>query len=218
MKPKYLTFDCYGTLIDWKTGINASLRKVMGEVQLDDKSLLDSYVNAEKTQEAGYRKYREVLASSAERVADSFGKELSKEGASRFAESVPEWPAFPDTAETLRELGSRGFKRYILSNVDTDLLLKTIEAHRLEIDGYVTAEQVGSYKPARGHWDRFKQKTGADDSEILHVAQSLFHDIAPTQMMGISSAWVNRYAEPLPEDLSPAYVADSLAHLASMLD
>ena len=217
MRFRYLTFDCYGTLIDWKRGIEASQAGVFGE-SLRGKALLDAYVLSEKIEEKEYKKYREVLRRSALRLSKRLGVNVSQEAAKGFAASVPSWPAFGDSVRFLQEAGAKGYRRYILSNIDTDMLESTIRINGLEVDGYVTAEQVGSYKPKRGHWLRFMEMTGARRDEVLHVAQSVFHDIAPTGKLGISSAWVNRYKEPMRLGVHPQFVSDTLAHLATLLD
>ncbi len=218
MKFRFLTFDCYGTLVDWKTGIDTELKAALGSVPVGGKELLDAYVSAEKEQESTYRKYREVLGRTAVSLSSRLGVRVTPEAASEFAGSVPRWPAFPDTKGFLREMGSRGYKRYILSNVDNDLLEGTIRMNGLEVDGFVTAEEVGSYKPNHGHWLRFMQKTGARKEEVLHCAQSLYHDIAPTQSLGISSAWVNRYGEKLQAGLEPSIICDNRTHLATAIE
>jgi 2-haloalkanoic acid dehalogenase type II len=212
-----LTFDCYGTLIDWRSGIEAGLRRALGPVGLRGQVLLDAYVEAEKKQESRYMKYREVLSRTAASVAESLGVPADRGAADRFAASVPDWPAFPDTRRFLHVMGDRGYKRYILSNVDNDLLGRTIRKNRLEVDGFVTAEEVGSYKPNPAHWMEFLRRTGAKKEDILHVAQSVFHDVVPTQRLGISSAWVNRYHERLPPGASPLLISDSLKSLARFL-
>lgn len=213
----YLTFDCYGTLIDWKTGIVRSLEEAFGLPHADEAGLMARYVEAEKAQEGDYKRYREVLKGTALKLAKDLGSPASERASAKFAASVPEWPAFKDTADSLRALGKMGYKRYILSNVDEDLLRETIRRHGLEVEGFVTAEEVKSYKPSFGHWMRFFEKTGADKMEVLHVAQSLFHDIAPAGRLGISSAWVNRYGEALPQGVQPLYICDSLANLVGLL-
>jgi 2-haloalkanoic acid dehalogenase type II len=218
MKYAYLTFDCYGTLIDWRAGIETELRNVLGDLRVGGDGLLTAYVNSEKAEESSYKKYRDVLRSAAISTSKALGAEISDGAAREFADSVPRWPAFPDTAKFLREMGSRGYVRYILSNVDNDLLEETIRRNRLEVDGFVTAEEVRSYKPNPGHWMGFIRKTGARRNQILHVAQSLFHDIVPAQHLGIASAWVNRYGEPLPPRVSPAIISDSLEALAGVID
>jgi 2-haloacid dehalogenase len=215
---RYLTFDCYGTLIDWKTGIEKGLRAAIGNVKLSGIELLTAYVNAEKAEESTYKKYREVLRSTAMSMSGALGVEVSDVSARNFAASVPAWPAFEDTAEFLHEMGQRGYKRYILSNVDNDLLEGTIKKNHLEVDGYVTAEEVGSYKPNERHWIEFIRRTGTNRGQVLHVANSVFHDIVPTQHLGIDSAWINRYSERLPPEASPLIISDNLERLASMLD
>jgi 2-haloacid dehalogenase len=218
VKYRYLTFDCYGTLIDWRAGIEQALRSVLGDIRVGGQELLATYLELERAEESTYKRYREVLRRTAISLTGALGVKVTGEAATRFAASVPTWPAFSDTSEFLREMGSRGFRRYILSNVDNDLLEETIRRNRLQVDGFVTAEEVGSYKPHPGHWLKFIQKTGARKEKVLHVAQSIYHDIIPAQRIGISSAWVNRYGEPMPASAHPLFVSDSLAHLAEVLD
>ena len=174
-------------------------------------------MEAERDEERSYKKYREVLRNSALRVALEVGVEPDLRRAEAFAESLPTWPAFSDTRSSLAKLKSKGYELFILSNVDRDLLEGTIKNSRLEVDGYVTAEDTHSYKPGSEHWRTFMQRSGAERGEILHVAQSIFHDILPTQKLGIASAWVNRYDEPLPPGAQPTYIADGLRTLARIL-
>jgi len=213
----HLTFDCYGTLIDWRAGIERELARSLGSVRLTGARLLAAYVEAEKSQESAYKKYREVLRETVVSMSEALGVEVSDAAAHEFAASVPRWPAFPDTANFLREMGSRGFKRYILSNVDNDLLEETIDVHGLDIDGFVTAEDVGSYKPNPAHWISFLEKTNIQRGKMLHCAQSVYHDIIPTQIMGIASAWVNRYGEKLGPGIQPDFISDNLENLARAL-
>ena len=213
----HLTFDCYGTLIDWRAGIERELARTVGGVKLGGPQLLAAYVEAEKSQESTYKKYREVLRETVISMSGVLGATVTNGAAQAFAGSVARWPAFPDSAGFLREMGSRGLKRYILSNVDNDLLEETVRRHGFEVDGFVTAEEVGSYKPRPGHWERFFQKTGAKREGVLHVAQSVYHDILPTQSMGIASAWVNRYDEKLGPGVEPLFICDSLENLAKAL-
>lgn len=217
MRFRYLTFDCYGTLIDWRKGIENSLEDSFGKLPIKGGKLMEYYAAAEKLEEAHYQRYSEVLRKTALKLAEELGVRGDENSAARFAASVPSWPAFPDTARALRDLGARGYRRYILSNVDADLLTETIRKNSLEVDGFVTAEEVGSYKPSHAHWVRFLEKTGATKDEVLHVAQSVFHDIVPAGRLGIQTAWVNRYREALPAGTEPLYISDSLAELASLL-
>jgi len=213
----HLTFDCYGTLIDWRAGIESELVSALGDMKLSGQTLLAAYVEAEKSQESDYRRYREVLRRTVVSMSGTLGVAVTDAAARRFAGSVPKWPAFPDTAKFLRDMGSRGFKRYILSNVDNDILEETLRRQGLEVDGFVTAEEVGSYKPNPGHWEEFFKRTGAKRGELLHVAQSVYHDIIPAQSMGIASAWVNRYDEKLGLGVEPSFICDSLENLALLL-
>lgn len=218
MTIRYLTFDCYGTLIDWRRGIEKSLADTFGRLPLHGDALMKAYVAEEKLEEATYQKYREVLRKTALRLSERLGLRATEGSATRFANSVPSWPAFPDTAKVVGELGTRGYRRYILSNVDIDILKDTIRRSRLEIDGFVTAEEVGSYKPAHGHWLRFMEETGAAKSEVLHVAQSLYHDILPAEELGINSVWVNRYGDPPLPQAHPTYVVATMAEVAELLE
>lgn len=217
LRYKYLTFDCYGTLIDWKTGIERALSKAARKGGLKGGSLMDAYLGWERREESGYMKYREVLRRSVLSLSREMGAGVDEEGAKAFAASVPAWPAFPDSAAFLREMGSVGYKRYILSNVDNDLLRETIKNSRLEVDGFVTAEETRSYKPRPEHWTEFLRRSGAEKDEVLHVAQSIYHDIIPVGGLGIDSAWVNRYSEPLPREAAPTLIVDGLSGLAEAL-
>ncbi len=214
MKYRYLTFDCYGTLIDWRAGIENGLRDAVGATALTGSEMMAAYVEAEKEEESSYKRYREVLRASVLAMSRVLGVAVSSGAADEFAASVPRWPAFPDTAEFLRGMGARGYSRYILSNVDNDLLEETVRRNHLEVDGFVTAEEVRSYKPNLAHWTEFLRRTGADKDQVLHIAQSVYHDIIPAQGLGIDTAWINRYAEPLPPTASPLLISDDLASLA----
>jgi 2-haloalkanoic acid dehalogenase type II len=218
VKFRYLTFDCYGTLVDWRRGIAESLEAAGVTTKLGPNALMEAYVAAEKEQEKAYQKYRAVLRQSVLALSGSVGIRIGRAAADRFASSVPGWPAFPDSREFLKDMGEAGCARFILSNVDTDILEETIRRNRFEVDGYVTAEEVGSYKPSSRHWLRFLEKTGAEKKEVLHIAQSLFHDILPSEKLGIGSAWVNRYREAIPAGAQPLYIVDSLMSLAGILE
>ena len=218
MNYRCLTFDCYGTLIDWKTGIEEELRATLGGAQIKSGDLMAAYVVAEKEEESTYKRYREVLRRAVLSMSDTLEVELSASAAEKFAASVPRWPPFADSAKFLRDMGSLGYKRYILSNVDDDLLEETIRRNHLQVDGFVTAEQVGSYKPKAGHWLEFLRRSGLAKEEVLHVAQSIYHDIIPARELGIASAWINRYGERLPPGAEPSIISGDLAGLAAALE
>ena len=212
------SFDCYGTLIDWREGIERSLGGTLRELGYSGtESVFAAYFEAERAEEENYAPYRDVLASTATRVGAKFGVKLPDSRARAFAESLPTWPAFPDTAPVLRELGRRGVRRYILSNVDRDLLKETIRRNSFEVDGVVTAEDVTSYKPAYAHWNRLFRHHSVDPATHLHVAQSLFIDIVPARDLGLRTAWINRYAERMPASVRPTYILSDLRGLPALV-
>jgi len=188
-----LTFDCYGTLIDWERGLGdafASAARGAGIV-LDRAAVLAAYHEIEPVIEAErYRSYRDVLALTARRVAERLHWPLSP-GDERFvADSLPSWPPFADTNAALRRLADAGHRLAILSNVDDDLLAGTRRHLAVDFEFVVTAQQVRAYKPAPAHWEAARKRIG--DARWLHVAQSYFHDIVPARRLGIASAWINR--------------------------
>ncbi len=142
---------------------------------------------------------------------------ILEEEANIFASSVPLWPPFGDSVESLKQLGVKGCKRIILSNIDRETLKKTLLQNHLEVDGYITAEDVGSYKPSFGHWFRFLERYKTTKENTLHVAQSLFHDIIPSSKLGISNAWINRYSQTNDSGTVPTYVFSDLKGLVKFL-
>jgi len=211
MRFTHLTFDCYGTLIDWRNGIESHLGGLLRKNGLSPAvNVYPTYLKLEAEEEGKYKSYKDILSDTAIRAADYFKVSITREQARGFAASVPSWRPFADTLESLRQMGERGYKRVILSNVDRDLLRGTITQHRLEVDGFVTAEDVGSYKPALGHWNRFFDEYKATRDGTLHVAQSIYHDIRPASRIGLATAWINRYSDAKPSDVNPAYVAPDL--------
>ena len=188
-----LTFDCYGTLIDWERGLGdafAGAARGAGIV-LDRAAVVAAYHEIEPVIEAErYRSYRDVLALTARGVAERLHWKLSP-GDERFvADSLPSWPPFADTNGALRRLADAGHRLAILSNVDDDLLAGTRRHLDVDFEFVVTAQQVGAYKPALAHWEIARKRIG--DARWLHVAQSYFHDIVPARRLGIASAWINR--------------------------
>jgi len=214
VKFTHLTFDCYGTLIDWKKGIEVNLGELLRKNGLPSGvSVFPAYLKFEAEEEEQYKSYREVLGDTAIRVAKHLKVPITAKEADLFATSVPSWPPFSDTVESLKELGKGGHKRVILSNVDRELLKETILQNSLDVDGYITAEDVGSYKPSFGHWNRFFEVYKAGRETTLHVAQSMYHDIVPCSKLAISTAWINRYSEANPEGINPTYVLGDLSSL-----
>jgi 2-haloalkanoic acid dehalogenase type II len=213
-----ITFDCYGTLVDWESGIGGWFEEAAAEdgIALVRRELLAAYAEIERAVEAeSFRPYRDVLAETARRVAKCFAWPLTPERARGLADSLPSWKPFPDTNPALERLVSAGYRLGILSNVDDDLLAGTLRHLTVPFDLLVTAQQVRSYKPAPGHFETARRRIG--ESRWLHAAQSHFHDVVPCRALGIPVAWVNRKAEPLPKETRPDLEIRTLAGLADAL-
>lgn len=194
-RTKTITFDCYGTLIDWSAGLSRSFATIFGPAVDERKQeWFDAYVRVEAEVESGpYRSYREVLAFVTERLARHFDLHLSPGREAKLAELLPGWAPFPDTIDALKRLKQR-FRLGVLSNVDKDLFAGTAKQFGVAFDFVVTAEDVRSYKPAYGHFQRLVDAHGGIET-ALHVAQSLYHDGAPANELGLAFVWINRYKE-----------------------
>lgn len=213
---RWATFDCYGTLVDWNRGIRTELEKLFGTERADE--LLAKFHEVEPKIQAAKpgASYREVLTIALERLAAETGLTLPEGEASALAHSLPSWPVFDDVRSGLSESRSRGWRLGILSNTDRDLIDVSIEALGVPFETTIVAGEIGSYKPAHRHWEVFYEQTGADPARHVHVAQSVFHDIAPAAELGIPSIWVNRLGEPA--DPRPAKTLSGVAGLADALD
>ncbi|HKW92841.1 MAG TPA: HAD-IA family hydrolase [Methylomirabilota bacterium] len=212
-----ITFDCYGTLIDWDRGIAGAFARAVAETggRLDAHHVFEAYEKMEAEVEAeGYRRYRDVLTESTRRVARQLGWALPEARAGFLVESLPFWIPFPDTNAALERLFRAGYQLGILSNVDDDLLTETRKHFTVPFDLIVTAQQVGSYKPADGHFLTARERIGG--RRWLHAAQSHFHDVTPARRHGIPSAWINRKRQVRGEP-RPDRELHSLAELADWL-
>ena len=190
----HLTFDCYGTLIDWERGILAALRPILDRhgVALSDDQVLEYFGELESAAERGpYRRYRDVLATVMDGFGARFGFAPSVDEGTALAASVGDWPPFPDTVEALQTLARR-FRLVILSNIDDDLFAGSAKHLGVAFAAVITAEQVGSYKPNPQNFRTLIERLDVAPERILHVAQSLFHDIAPASALGLTTVWVNR--------------------------
>ena len=209
MTERWATFDCYGTLVDWDTGIRTTLAELFP--QEDPQALLDAYRNHEPQIQAGRGiPYRMVMAEALHELAREFGAAVPGGRADALAESLPQWPVFPDVPAALRELRDRRWKLAILSNTDPDLLDASLRAIDVPVDLRVVASDIGSYKPALAHWQVFFDRSGADRARHVHVAASLFHDIEPAHRQGLHAVWINRLGESshLPRDGELSDLAD----------
>jgi 2-haloacid dehalogenase len=214
-----LTFDCYGTLIDWETGILRGLRVAFhGQGHdVDDEQLLTIYARHEAAAEAGpYLPYRAILANSAKAVASELDVPIDQAAADEFGGSVRDWPAFPDSAVALRRLRER-FRLGVITNCDDDLFAASNERLGATFDWVITAQQLASYKPNPRNFEVAFERIGVPRNRILHVAQSLFHDHVPAKRLGLSTAWINRRhdrpgsgATP-PADATPDFEAPDMA-------
>jgi 2-haloalkanoic acid dehalogenase type II len=211
-----ITFDCYGTLIDWESGIaDAFLDAAQKEgIILRRQDVLRAYEHHEPIVEhEQYRAYKDVLALTALRVAQTLGWPLDR--GTFLPQSLPRWKPFADTNPALERLRAAGYRLGILSNVDDDLLAETRRHFTVDFDLIITAQQVGSYKPAPGHFLAAQERIGS--SRWLHAAQSNVHDVVPVNAMGIPTAWVNRRGDtPLPGGVPTCEVRD-MAGLADLL-
>lgn len=209
-----ITFDCYGTLVDWESGLRAAIKEVSGH---DSAALYEAYMEAEVEIESGpYRPYREVQAETLRRIAVRLEFDLPQSAADVLACTLPTWPVWPDTNPALKRLKER-YRIGVLSNIDHDLFAHTAGNLAVEIDVLVTAEDVRSYKPAHMHFLRVLADMGGDPETVLHVAQSLFHDCVPATQLGIPNVWINRRNETNETDAQPIAVFEDLSGLADAL-
>jgi 2-haloacid dehalogenase len=212
---RWATFDCYGTVVDWRAGIRAELARLFGGDRADV-LLAQYYVLEPESQRSGALSYRDVLARTLAAVAEAAGLDVPPGEEDALAASLPGWPVFPDARSGLEETKRRGWKLAFLSNTDRDLLESSLVAIGVEFDLLVVASVIGTYKPAHRHWEVFYERSGADPARHVHVAQSSFHDIVPANELGIASIWINRLSEPT--DAKPTRELPDLAALADCLD
>ena len=212
---RWATFDCYGTLVDWMGGIRATLASLWPDA--DAEHLLRCYHEIEPAvQIREPMTYRRVMAEVLWRIAAAEGLRLPDGRSGALAESLPDWPVFPEVPAELRTLQASGWRLGILSNTDPDLLEASLGTIGVEPDERVVASEIGSYKPATAHWDTFFARSGADPTRHVHVAASLFHDVEPCGRLGLRCVWINRQSET--SDLLRAAELTSLDGLPDLLD
>jgi 2-haloacid dehalogenase len=212
---RFATFDCYGTLIDWNAGIRGTLARLFGEDDAD--ALLVRYHELEPGVEAErYRTYREVLDLVTAMIARERGGELAAGDVHAMSDSLPGWPAFPEVPESLADADRRGWRLVILSNCDRDLIASSVPKLGAGFADVIVAQDVGSYKPAPGHWRRFDELHPESRGRHVHVGASRFHDIAPASEMGLPSIWINRLGEP--SDVRATVELAELSGLPGALD
>jgi 2-haloacid dehalogenase len=206
-RDRWATFDCYGTLVDWNGGIRAQLARVFGDERAGE--LLERYHELEPQLQAdGKLSYREVLTEAMRQLG------APEDDESALADSLPEWRPFPEVPQALEEARGRGWKLAILSNTDRDYIEASMERLGVPFEFAIVASEIGSYKPALGHWRAFEERVGTPPD--VHVAASLFHDVAPANDLGLPSVWINRLGEqPRPQ---PTRELPDLTRLAEALE
>jgi 2-haloacid dehalogenase len=213
---RWATFDCYGTLVDWNTGIATELGRVLGESERE--RLLSRYHQIEPVVQREHPdwSYRDVMSAVLAQMASEAGVTLADADKDTLGRSLPQWPVFGEVPDALAEAHARGWRLMALSNTDRDFIEASMAAIGVPFEGAVVASEVGSYKPVHRHWEAFYEQTGADRSHHVHVAQSHYHDIVPAHELGIASVWINRLGEQ--GDPAPTRELRNLTGLADVLD
>jgi 2-haloacid dehalogenase len=213
---RWATFDCYGTLIDWDRGLATELGRIFRESE--GPRLLTRYHELEPRvqRENPAMSYRDVMASVLSRLAEDEGIELAPDEADALGRSLPSWPAFAEVPAALGEARDAGWRLVILSNTDRDFINASMTTIGVPFEFAIVASEIGSYKPARRHWEAFFERSGADRARHVHVAASVYHDIRPAVELGLSSIWINRPRERA--DVAPTRELLDLSPLATTLD
>jgi 2-haloacid dehalogenase len=223
---KALTFDCYGTLIDWESGILQALAPLRraAERQFSDNDVLERYARAEsRVQAREYKRYRAVLKEVALEMAEFLKVGPGPRDDNAIADSIGTWEPFPDTVDALGTLGNH-YRLAIVSNIDDELFELSAKHLEVPFDFVITSEQVGSYKPSHNNFNRAVERTGLPKDRILHVAQSLYHDIKPASEIGLATVWVNRRkgragsGATHPAEATPTLEVPDLATLARLVE
>jgi 2-haloacid dehalogenase len=212
---RWATFDCYGTLIDWNGGIGRELERLFGAASVG--RLLHAYheIEPQVQREQPAAAYRDVLAQSLARLAEREGGALAAGEHDALARSLPSWRPFEEVPAALEDARSRGWKLAILSNTDRDYIDASMEHIGVPFEFAIVASEIGSYKPAHGHWEAFRKRVPSPDAHV-HVGASLFHDVAPATELGLPTVWINRLGEePEPQ---PDVELHSLSGLGDALD
>lgn len=216
MAARWATFDCYGTLVDWNAGIGAELGRLFGS-SVSGQLLARYHVIEPRVQdEHPSWSYRDVMAATLGELVAETGTALPPDERDALGRSLPGWPVFAEVPGALAEARARGWTLVALSNSDRDLIEASLQAIGVPFERAIVASEIGSYKPAHGHWRAFYESTGADRSRHVHVAQSHFHDIVPAHDLGIRTIWINRLGERAQP--APTRELPDLAGLADVLD
>lgn len=214
--PRWATFDCYGTLVDWNAGIRAELDRLFGSSAAG--ALMSRYHAIEPRVQSEHPtwSYRDVMAAVLAELASEVGVTLPAGERDALGRSLPAWPVFAEVPGSLGEAHDRGWKLVALSNTDRDLIEASMKEIGVPFEAAIVASEIGSYKPAPGHWRAFQDATGADPARHVHVAQSHYHDILTADALGIRTVWINRLGER--GDPAPTRELPDLRGLADVLD
>lgn len=204
---RWATFDCFGTLVDWRHGIANGIDLLFPGRGAD---LLETYNGHEPAVQAEFptMRYRGVMAEALRRTARDAGLDLRPDDAGVLGDTIPYWPVFPDVAANLTELRDAGWRIALLTNCDQDVIGETQRRLGAPVDAVVTAEMVGSYKPNHNHFTRFEESFGASRERWVHVAQSYFHDMEPAKALDVPRVWVNRHADRRDPSIADAVLPD----------
>jgi 2-haloacid dehalogenase len=212
----WATFDCYGTLVDWNRGIGDELERLFGAGARESALARYHELEPQVERESPGASYQEVLARTLAGVAESLGCELPDAERDALGRSLPAWPVFEEVPAALRELRDQGWRLVILSNTDRRYIDASMERIGVPFELAIVASEIGSYKPAHGHWQEFLRATGADPARHAHVAASLFHDVEPCHELRIPCVWINRLGEAARGE--PAAELPNLSDLSATLD
>jgi 2-haloacid dehalogenase len=189
----YLSFDCYGTLINWEQGILGTLQPILQKhgIILSDAAVLAVYGELEPRLQNPYQRYRDVLRGVVREVGKQKGFIATEKEMDSLPDSLKTWRPYPDTVEALKSLKKK-YKLVILSNIDDELFAASAKLLEVRFDAVITAEQVKSYKPDRAHWLEMLHRCKTTPDRVLHVGQSIYHDVVPAKAMGFKTVWVHR--------------------------
>ena len=216
----WLTFDCYGTLIDWESGIVGAIRPLLAASgrNVSSDGVLELYAALESREEAGpYRSYREILETIVRRMAARLVFSVDDRQAQSLADSIRTWQPFPDSVEALQRL-KRRFKLAVISNIDDDLFAPTSKLLGDPFDAVITAQQAQSYKPSTNNFRLALERIGEPAGKVLHCAQSLFHDIPIANTLGMGTVWVDRRAGKRGSGATPPFKAEPDLRVESMAE
>jgi 2-haloacid dehalogenase len=213
---RWATFDCYGTLVDWNGGIGAELARLFGAERRAP--LLARYHEIEPgvQRDQPVARYRDVMATVLAELAREEDTELAADERDALGRSLPTWPVFADVPDELAEAHRRGWRLVALTNSDRDFIDASLQAIGVPFAGAIVASEIGSYKPAHGHWTAFFETMGADPARVVHVAQSHYHDVVPATELGLPTVWINRLGER--GDPRPTRELAGLTGLTDVLD